>query len=132
MTNILLADDDKEDQELLREALLQEQPSASIETVWNGQEVISYLNACPDDALPCLVILDYKMPFLSAAEVLERLFKDARYAAIPKVVWSTSSQREHIDRCLKNGAVHYFTKPNSPSELTSMTKRMLSLCYTTH
>jgi CheY-like chemotaxis protein len=116
LPNILIADDDPEDQELLKEALLEQSPDTSLQVVGNGQEVLSYLSACADVDLPCLLVLDFKMPVFNAAEVLERLQKDARYRPIPKVVWSTSNQPEYINSCLEKGAAEYFTKPNNVRE----------------
>jgi CheY-like chemotaxis protein len=128
LPNILIADDDPEDQELLKEALLDQSPDTSIKVVGNGQEVLSYLSSCADADLPCLLVLDFKMPIFNAAEVLEHLQKEARYRPIPKVVWSTSDQPEYINNCLEKGAAGYFTKPNNLTELSTMTKKVLSFC----
>jgi CheY-like chemotaxis protein len=125
--NILVADDDPEDQDLLIEALLQQSPDVIVKSVWNGQEVLTYLTACPDMDLPSLLLLDFKMPILNAVEVLEQLREDARYRSIPKVVWSTSNRPEYINSCLEMGASLYFTKPNNPKELSNMTDKVLSL-----
>jgi CheY-like chemotaxis protein len=128
-TYILLADDDHEDQELLKEALLQEDPHTDVASVWNGQEIFSYLETCAQKSLPCLILLDYKMPVLNGPEVLDRLGQNPRYASIPKAVWSTSSQQEYIDKCIGKGAIQFFIKPNNPSELTRIASRLLSLCH---
>jgi len=126
--NILIADDDPEDQDLLIEALLHQSPDVIVKSVWNGQEALSYLASCPDMDLPALLLLDFKMPILNAVEVLEQLREDARYLPIPKVVWSTSNQPEYINSCLEMGAALYFVKPNDPKELSNMTDKVLSLC----
>jgi CheY-like chemotaxis protein len=125
---ILLAEDDNEDQDLLKEELLQLDPSLSVESVWNGQEALDFLNACSAGSLPCLLLLDYKMPMLNASEVLERLKGDPRYASMPKLVWSTSNQPEYIDICRERGAADYLVKPNSHSELSKLARRVLSFC----
>ena len=126
--HILLADDDEEDQELLRDALYVRVPDADVYTVWNGAELVSYLSGCADEKLPDVIVLDYKMPILNGAEVLERLCLDARYAAIPKIVWSSSNQQEYIDRCMKNGATMFLTKPNDTTELRKIADKILALC----
>jgi CheY-like chemotaxis protein len=127
--HILLADDDPEDQELLKEALAQKEPDLDVTSVWDGQEALSWLGSCPDNALPCLILLDYKMPVLNGAEVLESLSRDPRLAPIPKVVWSTSNQKEYIDNCITKGALQYFTKPNSQNELKKIADSILVLCH---
>lgn len=125
---ILLADDDTEDQEILEESILMLAPKTDIRTVNNGQQVIDYLATCGEMGLPCLIILDYKMPILNAVEVLERISRNRQYESIPKVVWSSSQQPDHVKQCIDNGASNYFVKPNKAAELTSMTKTMLDLC----
>ena len=127
-TSILLADDDSEDQELLKESLLEQEPVALIDVVWDGQEVLNWLNKCPEGSLPQLLILDFQMPVLTAVEVLDRLRLNTRYDAIHKVVWSTSTQPEHIRNCLEKGALMYFAKPNNRTELRKVAGSMLSLC----
>jgi CheY-like chemotaxis protein len=98
----------------------------TVETVSNGREVLAKLTGLPDSDLPSLIILDYKMPYLNAAEVLEALTGDTRYAAIPKVCWSSSRREDDIRRCLKAGACNYFEKPSTTADLRSMAERMLA------
>lgn len=125
---ILLADDDEEDQELLRDALYAVAPKAEISSVWNGQEAVSYLAQCPEELLPDVIVLDYKMPLLNGAEVLEHLAKGGRYGGIPKIVWSSSNRQEFIDRCMQSGASLFLTKPNDEIELKEITQKILRLC----
>ncbi len=126
--HILLADDDEEDQELIRDAIVAEAPGARVTAVGNGEQVFSYLEG--RRPLPGLIILDYKMPILNGVETLDRLGGDTRYASIPVVVWSTSNRQEYIDICLAKGAMRFFTKPNDPRELKTIIVSLLSLLHT--
>jgi CheY-like chemotaxis protein len=123
--HILLADDDEEDQELIRDAIIAEAPGTHVTLVGNGVQALSYLE--DHELLPGLIVLDYKMPLLNGAETLERLCSDNRYSSIPVVVWSTSNRQEYIDICLEKGAAQFFTKPNDPQELRRMIMSLLSL-----
>ncbi|MGN6507832.1 MAG: response regulator [Chitinophaga sp.] len=125
---ILLADDDPEDQEMLEEALLAADPRLQLTMVGNGRQAVEYLENLPDEALPDFIVLDYKMPVYNAVEVLEKIRVQPRLNAIPKVVWSTSNQPEHVRSCLEKGALEYFVKPAQLSELKEITRRMLRLC----
>ena len=124
--HILLADDDIEDQDILKNAIVQLNPALVITTVFNGSEALEYLVNCSTDKLPALIILDYKMPVLNAVEVLERLQSYTQFKVIPKVVWSTSFQEEHIRLCMERGASHYFKKPFNETELAAVAKQMLA------
>lgn len=122
---IFLADDDPEDQEILKDALLRLDPTADIHSVMNGQQAIDYLVNCPEGDLPSLLIFDYKMPIFNATEVLEQIRDIPRLKQIPKVVWSTSNQAEHVKSCMDKGALHYFVKPTRTDELNSIARQML-------
>lgn len=125
---ILVADDDPEDQEMLTEVVEKLDNTISIETASDGREALTRITGLADRELPACVILDYKMPFLNAAEVLEALARDDRFSRLPKIVWSTSNRQEDVDRCLKAGASHYFVKPSQFSELKGIVQQMLDLC----
>ena len=122
---VLLADDDLEDQEMLTEVIREIAPGIEVDTISNSREALSKLAGLTEAELPSLIILDYKMPYLNAAEVLEALAEDTRYTPIPKVCWSSSRREDDIRRCLKAGACNYFEKPSTTAELRSVTKRML-------
>lgn len=125
---ILIADDDREDLEILTEVFNQLDDQMSIHTVQNGGQVFRYLAGVTDDELPCVIVLDYKMPILNAAEVLEKFRHEERYSRIPKVVWSSSGRQEDMNRCLNAGAKDYFIKPNKTSELRRIAGVMLDYC----
>ena len=126
--SVLVADDDVEDSELLEEAILNIEPQAQVKHVLNGKKVIEFLNNCSHSELPCLIILDYNMPEMTGAQVLKWLCSQSRYERIPKVILSTSKSDAHINECKGNGALDYFVKPFSMTELEILTQKMLSLC----
>jgi CheY-like chemotaxis protein len=128
---ILLADDDADDQDLLQEAILNLAPGTHIRSVWNGQRVLSFLDECPDNGLPSLLILDYQIPPMDAYEILTVLSRQARYAEMAKVVWSSSSQTSHINNCLGKGALKYFLKPNDTVELRALAGEILAVFHKT-
>ena len=124
---IFLADDDPEDQEILRDAITKLDPTADIHSVMDGLQAVEYLLNCPESCLPALAIFDYKMPIYNAIEVLEQLRNIPRLQSVPKVVWSTSNQAEHVRSCIEKGAIQYFVKPAKAEELNTIAKRMLEV-----
>lgn len=125
---IFIADDDSEDQEMLIEVIRQLDSTIQVRTAMDGQEALSQITGLGDKEFPDLVILDYKMPYMNAGEVLEALAGEERYGRIPKIVWSTSNRPEDVNRCLKAGALHYFVKPSRLSELRNVVRQMLDFC----
>ena len=126
--NILMADDDIEDIELIEEAILNLEPKAQLHKFFNGNSAIEYLHAAADDALPCLIILDYNMPELKGSEVLSFMKSKKRYDTIPKVILSTSNAYIHQHECISNGASEYIVKPDNMKELEGLAKKLLLYC----
>lgn len=125
---ILLADDDPDDQELIVLAFTEASSSFNLHIVNDGREVIDFLSATSDNKLPCLIVLDYNMPELNGAEVLEKLTGEKRYHKIPKIILSTSGNPKYVEDCLFKGADAYKVKPDNYSDLVVLAKEMLELC----
>ena len=119
---VLLADDDADDRMLFADAFSQCTSELQLLMVPNGQEVMDYLQNITN-SLPCLVVLDYNMPFMSGLDVLKKLNKQNRFATMPIVMLSTSSQI--AAECLNDGAKYCFVKPTTFEELLSTTKKIL-------
>jgi len=124
---ILIGEDDKDDEDLLKEIFNSVNDSFSIVFISNGQQVLTYLQNLREH-LPCLILLDYNMPVLNGADILEALKKDPRYNHVPKVIWSTSTSETFRKICLQAGANEYIIKPSNMTELTEMVRHMISFC----
>ncbi len=125
---ILYADDDADDQELLKEAFLQLETSARVHIVSSGKETLDFLKTTHRNELPCLIVLDYNMPDLNGAEVLNKICGDTRYDKIPKIIWSTSNSDYYKQLCKEIGADYYFTKPQNFLDIKKFAGKMLELC----
>ena len=102
---------------MLIDVLRRRLPGTEIRTVNNGEEVMQWLKNCAGNELPSLIVLDYKMPGLTGAEVLKATERQQAYRLIPKVVWSTSSNAEYVAACMRHGAIRYFAKPTNMAGL---------------
>ena len=125
---ILLGEDDIDDEELLKELFSSVDHSFELTFINNGRHLIEHLDALPDNQLPCLLILDYNMPELNGADILENLKTKGKYADIPKIIWSTSGTETYRKKCLELGAEDYIIKPSRVSELVQAIKYMISYC----
>lgn len=125
---ILIADDDEEDLELLSEVILQLDKNTKLHMVNNGSMVMEFLAKAEATELPSLIVLDYNMPNMNGAEVLEQLCKDPRYEKIPKIIWSTSNNSSYIKECMEKGATTYFVKPATHKNLQDQAAQMLKMC----
>jgi|GEM_PF-362991 len=114
---IAIVDDDPDDQEFLRAGMRRCFPEVTVMPFGNGNELLTYLDKCNNKKLPLAMILDYKMPGLSGADVLRITGNDTPYSSISKVVWSTSRLRKEMDECLALGALRWIVKPSTNDEL---------------
>lgn len=128
LITIFLAEDDLDDQEFLKEAFLSIDTEIEILTFSNGLKFINHLSNTGDETFPSLIILDYNIPEINGAKILEQLQEDERYSRIPKIVWSTSDSEFYRRNCLCYGAHAYLVKPSSISGIQDMARKMLSYC----
>jgi CheY-like chemotaxis protein len=114
---ILLAEDDKGDQELTRRALEEGKIRNELRIVEDGEEALAYLfrrGKYEDPATsprPDLLLLDLNLPRVDGREVLERVRADAKLRRMAVVVLTTSRQEEDILRSYEVGCNSFITKP---------------------
>jgi two-component system response regulator len=123
---VLIADDDIDDQYMLKQAFNSVQLEEHVITVNDGVELLDYLNKrgkYKDVAVMCpkIILLDLNMPKKDGRECLREIKANARLSSIPVVVYSTSSNPDDIAYAYQHGASSYISKPYSYQELVRMT-----------
>jgi CheY-like chemotaxis protein len=127
---ILLAEDDHDDRDTFIEAFMALHPSIPVKHVKDGKDLFGFLDSCPPDDLPGLILLDYNMPLLTAPQALQQLAASREYAHIPTIVWSSSRRSKDINECLQLGASLYLHKPADTKELNDLVGRISQLFFT--
>ncbi|HEY0059024.1 MAG TPA: response regulator, partial [Flavisolibacter sp.] len=82
LRKILLADDDAEDQTIMRDAVAS---LGSPDVLWfvsNGQQALQLLEENIAIGVPSLIVLDLNMPKMSGTQTLTTLKSDARFRQI--------------------------------------------------
>ncbi|MCK7557240.1 response regulator [Chitinophaga sedimenti] len=82
---ILLAEDDTDDHELLKNAFNEIDPAWQVVCISNGKKFVQHLDTIEDSALPALLVLDYNIPELTGVEIVETLNHHGRYRAFLKL-----------------------------------------------
>jgi two-component system response regulator len=114
---ILVADDDADDRQLIREAFDEAKLANDLRFVEDGVEVFEYLDRqgrfteATVSPWPSLLLLDLNMPRMDGRKVLEKLKGEERYAPIRVIVMTTSQAEEDIVRSYQLAAASYITKP---------------------
>ena len=121
---LLLADDDIDDRELFCEALQSIDPSIVCHVAPDGKEVFRILS---NDELekPRLIFLDINMPGMDGWQCLSHLKQKSEHKDIPVLIYSTSSNQKDANTAIELGAMCFFAKPHSFSELKSILKVMV-------
>ena len=128
---ILYADDDFEDQEMLKEVVGKIDSNLNVVTTNGGCELLSYLETLqPGDSLPCLIVIDMNMPKMDGIEVLKQLKSLKTYLKLPVVIFSTSDNQATIQMAKTLGAIDYIKKPVSFDSFLQVAKQFLDLCET--
>lgn len=107
MLKILVADDNREFNELLSEYLNKKEDMEVIGSAYNGKDVLELIK----EKQPDIVLLDIIMPHLDGIGVLEELGK-MEIPLKPKVIMLTAFGHENItQKAVELGASYYILKP---------------------
>lgn len=106
---ILIADDDPEDRQLIKEALEESRLLNEVQFVSDGEELMAHLQKC--SRLPGLILLDLNMPRKDGREALKEIKSSPLLKQIPVVVLTTSKAEEDIYRTYNLGVNSFVTKP---------------------
>ena len=111
---ILMAEDDVQDQILVKKAFQKARAINGLVFVNNGEELLQYLRREGPFATarrPDLILLDLNMPKMDGREALKEIKSDPDIRSIPVVVLTSSAADEDILRSYNLGASSYLQKP---------------------
>jgi CheY-like chemotaxis protein len=120
----LLADDDRDDFEVFKEALDEADCEAKLVRVENGLAVFEYFNN-PMSSRPDLIFLDLNMPVMNGWQCLARLKNMSGFEDIPVIMYTTSSHFRDLEIAKDLNAHGVITKPSSPRILMRVLKRII-------
>lgn len=126
---IILAEDDKDDQELFMEALSATKVPSEVITVENGEQLVNTLKD-PDEQKPDIVFIDINMPVKGGKEALAEIKSDQELKEIPAVMLSTSNHPKDIEETFNKGANLYIQKPSSFTGFILILKKVFILHWT--
>ena len=120
---VLMIDDDQDDREIFREALLTCNPNLQILFAADGVEALDFLQS--HAARPDVIFLDYNMPRMNGVECLKELKSRVDTKTIPVVMYTTSGDREEEKVIRFLGADYYMRKTVSFAQLCTELDRLL-------
>ena len=123
---ILMAEDDSDDQLLVRDALAEAGFGIDLRFVGNGVELLDYLHqrnqfaAGGESPRPGLIILDLNMPKMDGREALKEIKANPELKKIPVVILTTSTADPDIARAYDLGANSFISKPAAYNMLVNI------------
>ena len=127
MKPILQVEDDPNDVFLLKHAMKKAGVANPMQVATDGQQAIDYLKGADRFAnrkefpLPCLVLLDLKLPYVMGLEVLQWIRQQPEVDLIVLIL-TASAEDADIAAAYRLGANAFLTKPSEANKLVEMAK----------
>jgi two-component system response regulator len=127
MKPILQVEDDANDVYFLNRAMRKAEVAHPIQVATDGQQAIDYLKGVGKFAdrelfpLPCLVLLDLKLPRVMGLDVLKWIRQQSGLALVV-VLLTASGEEADIAAAYRLGANAFLTKPSEMNKLHDMAK----------
>ncbi|MFV1871928.1 MAG: response regulator [Oleiphilus sp.] len=122
---ILLVEDNPIDLDLMLRAIKKHNMVNDIQVARDGDEALDYLPKWEQDkTLPCVILLDLKLPKVSGLDVLKQLKSNPVSASIPVVILTSSSEDKDIETAYALNANSYIVKPVSFDKFVEVAKQI--------
>ena len=127
---ILIAEDDADDQLLLKTAFLENGGAPELVFVEDGVELLAHLETLAqgdiESRYPDFIMLDRNMPRKSGKEALEEIKKHPEFKRIPVIIYTTTRDALEIKRCYALGANNYIVKPANFENMLAIVRTVLN------
>ena len=119
-----MVEDDAYCVDFFKRALHKHDKSVSLYHAESVEEAKGYLASKENVRDICLIVLDIKLPKVSGFELLRYIKGEEDTRTIPVVMFTSSSERQDIDRSYQLGANSYLVKPIDFLEFSAAIQQM--------
>jgi CheY-like chemotaxis protein len=130
---IAIADNDPDDQFLLRSAFEECRPDLRIHFFENGEDLLDFLHrrdkGGEEKSAADLIILDLYLPGKNGFELIEEIKSSPGLKRLPLIVLTCSPTDSDIKRCYELGANTVITKPSPFRELAEVLKTVCNYWF---
>lgn len=126
--NILIAEDDPMDVDLLKMALSLSDWELPYKThvCSDGQKLLDYLNSSTHYKID-IIVLDINMPRLDGISALKLLRQHPRWSKIPVILYSSFESGATMRKYFNTGANDFFEKPLNPKGYFGLVEKIQNL-----
>ena len=121
-STILVVEDNPDEAVLIEAVLATGLSQTEVDVAFSGEEAREYLLQRDP---PALITLDLFLPDTNGLQILEWMSGDDRFADIPVIIFTSSSDPEHAKRAYSLGARRYLQKPANFGGLVTAVKEEL-------
>ena len=132
-SHIIIADDDLDDQYIIKDAIEKLNVNHEFTSVYNGLELIHLLKGTGktgEKILPDLIIMDLNMPLLDGMGALSQIKSSEELQHIPVYILSTSRFDYDKQKAIELGADNFYSKPFKFEELKDIIKEIYNKTFT--
>jgi CheY-like chemotaxis protein len=117
---IIFIDDDRDDCEILQDALSELKISNELICFTNGEDALAYLRVTTDK--PFLILCDINMPVMSGIQLRKQIHEDdyLRAKSIPFIFYTTSATDQAIRDAYKMSVQGFFVKEHDPVKIREL------------
>jgi CheY-like chemotaxis protein len=119
MKTIVLAEDDVDDQDMVREIVQLTNSDVKLNIFSDGESLLESMRELPEDMRPSLIVLDQNMPRLKGSETVTHLKEISGFEHVPVVIYTTYHDKKFAETCAQMN-VELFQKPDTFSEFEKM------------
>jgi CheY-like chemotaxis protein len=122
---IIIAEDDIDDRDVLRDVLKSLEVRNEIRFYDNGQQVLDYLRTTREN--PFLIISDVNLPLMSGTRLREEINKDEklRRKSIPFIFITTNIEPDAVEKAYSLMVQGYFQKDDNVQQIRETLKLVI-------
>lgn len=131
--HIVVADDDLDDQELMKRGLKDCKVRVEMTSVYNGIQLMDFLLKRGDykneQGVPDLILLDLNMPLMDGFDALVELRNVDALKNVPVYVITTSRTKRDREKALQLGATGFYSKGTSSKDVVRIMQEICEECF---
>ncbi|MBA3683495.1 MAG: response regulator [Bacteroidetes bacterium] len=129
--HILIAEDDEDDAETIKQTFEDHTCFYKVDMVKNGEQLVAFLKN-DKTKLPDLILTDFNMPLMNGYEALQEISNNNLFKSIPVFIYSTTINPLYVTQCKAIGAKDFLVKPFNLNHFDLIPEKILEILMNTN
>lgn len=121
--DVLIADDDKDDFEMLAQAIEELSLKVMLSRAENGDMLLKIIH----EKIPDLLFLDIVMPCKGGKDCITEIRSDKKFDNLPIIVYTSVRDLSTIEFCYRSGTNFYVIKPDTYGEIVDVIRKIFAV-----